>query len=53
MIFVDELIGVLDFKVFVEVLECFVSINKSYNIIIIMVIYDVRVVSYVDRVMFL
>jgi len=53
VIFADEPTGALDSKSAIEVLECFVSINKSFNTTIIMVTHDARASSYSDRVMFL
>ena len=53
VIFADEPTGALDSKSSVEVLECFVNINKSYNTTIVMVTHDARAASYADRVMFL
>ncbi|WP_252250187.1 ABC transporter ATP-binding protein [Clostridium sp. ZBS13] len=53
VIFADEPTGALDSKASGEVLECFASINKSYNTTIIMVTHDARAASYADRIMFL
>ncbi|MBU3099429.1 MULTISPECIES: ABC transporter ATP-binding protein [Clostridium] len=53
VIFADEPTGALDSKAAIEVLECFVNINKNYNTTIIMVSHDARATSYADRVMFL
>ncbi|MBU3157750.1 ABC transporter ATP-binding protein [Clostridium estertheticum] len=53
VIFADEPTGALDSKSAIEVLECFVNINKNYNTTIIMVSHDARAASYADRVMFL
>ncbi|MGH4138349.1 ABC transporter ATP-binding protein [Clostridium sp.] len=53
VIFADEPTGALDSKSAIELLECFVNINKSCNTTIIMVTHDARASSYSDRVMFL
>lgn len=49
---VDELIVVLDFYSGYKVIELLCWLVKEGGCIVLMVIYDFRIVSYVDRVVY-
>lgn len=53
IIFVDELIGLLDLKLVIELLKYLVEINLYDDVIILMVIYDLYMVSFCNCILFI
>lgn len=52
-IIVDELMGVLDLDIFKIIMDIFILLNWDNYIIIILVIYDRKVVEKVDRIIYI
>lgn len=53
MIFVDELMGVFDLKVVSDLLNKLIEFNDKRSVSIVMVMYDLVVVSYCSKVIFI
>lgn len=52
-IIVDELMGVLDLDIFKIIMDIFILLNWDNYIIIILVIYDCKVVEKVDWIIYI